>query len=162
MKVARRQGDDEQGPNGRILMLSVRPAHAEKILRGEKTIELRRLRPNVRQGDTLLVYASAPVSALVGTARITGVACHHPSHLWKLVRSACAVTYGEFRQYFDGATCGYAISLSKARRAEQPLSLKQIQTVWPAFRAPQGYRYLDGIRHPDRLITGLLETSPLS
>lgn len=162
MKVVRGRGDDEQGPNGRILMLSVRPAHSEKILRGEKTVELRRLRPDVRQGDTLVLYASAPVSAVVGAAKITGVACHHPSHLWKLVRSTCALTHGEFRQYFDGATCAYAISLSKARRAEQALSLKQIQAVWPAFRAPQGYRYLDGTRHPDRLITGALETSPLS
>jgi predicted transcriptional regulator len=162
MKEAGKQGSSEQRSNGRMLMLSIRPAHSEKILRGEKTVELRRLRPDVRQGDTLFVYASAPVSAVVGTAKVTGVKCHHPSHLWKLVRSACALTYGEFKQYFDGADCGYAISLSTARRAERPLSLRQIQAVCPAFRAPQGYRYLDGTRPPDRLITAALKTSSLS
>jgi predicted transcriptional regulator len=51
-----------------ILWLSLRPAFAERFLRGTKTVELRRTRPRVSLGDHALLYAAAPVNALVATA----------------------------------------------------------------------------------------------
>lgn len=137
-----------------VLMLSVRSPHWERILSGEKSIELRRLRPRVCTGDSLVLYATAPVSAIVGSVTVQRITEHHPRHLWKLTSSGCGLTYQQFIEYFEGVERGFAIFVSSPRRSRQPLSLGQVQLSWPDFRAPQGYKYLDCDRHMDRQILG--------
>jgi predicted transcriptional regulator len=52
----------------RTLLLSLRPRFADAILAGAKTVELRRRPINARPGTAILLYASRPMMAIVGTA----------------------------------------------------------------------------------------------
>ena len=56
----------------RVTLLSVRPRFAEALLNGTKTAEIRRRRANIPDGSLCLLYASAPVRALVGAIRSAG------------------------------------------------------------------------------------------
>ena len=56
--------------NVRTLLLCLRPRFAEAILSGAKTVELRRRPINTQPGTPILLYASSPTMAIVGTARL--------------------------------------------------------------------------------------------
>jgi hypothetical protein len=61
----------KQLPPSRDVIFSIRPPHAEKILDGTKTVELRRrFTGDVRLGTLALIYTTSPTSALTGFARI--------------------------------------------------------------------------------------------
>ena len=43
-----------------FLLISIKPEYAQKILDGEKTVELRKTRTRLKPGDIVLVYVSSP------------------------------------------------------------------------------------------------------
>lgn len=51
----------------KTIIISIHPEYAEKILTGEKTYELRTRLPQDKP-ERMIIYATAPVSAVVGTA----------------------------------------------------------------------------------------------
>ena len=66
----------------RALVLSLRPRFADSILDGRKSVELRRQRVSPSLGTPVLLYASAPVMAVVGTARVAEVHVDEPDCMW--------------------------------------------------------------------------------
>jgi len=125
-----------------ILLISVRPRFAAKILSGEKTVELRRVRPRIGAGDCVLIYVSSPVKALAARFVVAEVIQASPSRLWRETQSEAAVTSREFKAYFAGVSTAYAISLKQGQLLRSPVSLDAIRHAWPEFRPPQSYRYL--------------------
>ena len=83
----------------KALLLSVKAEYAQKIFDGEKTVELRRRRPQLEPGDYLIMYVPTPCKCIVGVASVELVVEARLHTLWRKVRHACAVTYGEFRSY---------------------------------------------------------------
>ncbi|HRI72573.1 MAG TPA: ASCH domain-containing protein, partial [Polyangium sp.] len=69
------------------LFLSVKPVFANKILEGTKTIELRRIRPHVAPGQSVLIYSSSPEMSLIGRAIIENILCDTPMKLWNQVKA---------------------------------------------------------------------------
>ena len=47
------------------LIISVKPRFADPILTGEKTYELRRIKPNIKKDDRILLYVTAPRKELI-------------------------------------------------------------------------------------------------
>ena len=124
------------------LLLSLRPQHAEKVLAGSKTVELRRTRPRVRGGDSIYIYVSSPIKALVGICEVEKVIYGAPHEIWEQVQHDSGVTKEQFDQYYDGAANAYAISLKDFRSFPQPLELERLREGWSDFWPPQIYRYL--------------------
>ena len=67
------------------ILMSVRPQYAEKILRGEKTVELRRVRPRVAPGDVIVMYVSSPEREVRALLQVEEVLEAHPAALWGAV-----------------------------------------------------------------------------
>ena len=124
------------------LLISIRPRHAEKIFAGVKTVELRRTRPRLLQGDLVLIYVTSPIKALAGACEVVEVIEGTPEALWRIVQDRAGVSAEEFCDYYAGATTGFGIHLKNARRLPEPLQLEQLKTEWPSFHPPQSYRYL--------------------
>jgi len=124
------------------LFLSIRPVFAEAILAGAKRVELRRTRPRVETGTSVLIYASFPNCALLGGATVQRLQAGAPSTLWNQVRDDDGVTRRVFRQYFDGAPSGYGIWLHKVWRLAEPIELETLRQRLPGFSPPQSFRYL--------------------
>lgn len=49
------------------ILMSIKPRFWKMIREGKKTYELRRLCPYISTGDHVVVYASSPISAVVGS-----------------------------------------------------------------------------------------------
>jgi predicted transcriptional regulator len=124
------------------LLLSVRPVFVDRILDGTKTVELRRVRPDVVAGQNILIYSSTPTMALLASAIVARVDVSDPENLWQHVRHAAGVSKAEYAAYFTGAGRAAAIWLSHVRALSRPIALRELRERWPWFRPPQSYCYV--------------------
>ncbi|MFF8868004.1 ASCH domain-containing protein [Streptomyces sp. NPDC015139] len=125
----------------RALLLSLHPRFATAILSGDKTVELRRQRVAVPPGTPVIIYATSPVMALTGTARLTGVDTAAPGQIWRRHRTNCGISKTEYTAYMDGAGHASALMLDSPRPLSSPVPLDHLR-VTSAFHPPQSYRYL--------------------
>src|SRR5262245_12134126 len=106
------------------IIISIRPEHANNIMDGRKTVELRRRFPDSLVGGALmLVYASRPHQALIGAVRIERVRRMTPAGLWRTFREQACVPRELFNAYFAGATEGYGVMLGEAVRFDQAIPI---------------------------------------
>ena len=132
-----------------VLLISIRPQYAEKIFDGSKTVELRRLRPRVSNGDRVVVYASTPVKAVIGDFTVDRVVESSPSKLWQEAKYDCGLTKEEFDNYFKGTRTAFGIYIRKVKKKRKPVPLFSLRNECPGFHPPQGYRYLKESRMSD-------------
>ena len=120
-------------------ILSVKPECAMKILAGEKQYEYRKtifLRPV----EKVYIYASSPVSMIVGEFQIDYVLQESPKALWDITHSESGVTKAFFKRYFMGKSLGYAIRLKEVVAYPVPISPFRLRED---FKAPQNYIYVE-------------------
>lgn len=124
----------------RPLLLSLRPRHAEAIVSGRKSVELRRRRIAAPPGTSVILYASAPVKAIVGTARLVSCEVTSADAAWQAHSVGLAVDREEFEAYLDGRQACLLL-LIDVQRLHRPLTLKQLRQDQP-FQPPQSYRFV--------------------
>lgn len=144
--------------DGKVLLISIRPRFADLILGGSKTVELRRIRPAVDEGDRVLLYASSPVRELIGSCTVAGVDVGSADELWKSHGDHSGVSRSEFDHYFEGAVRAVGISLREPRRVRRPRTLAELRRRLPGFSPPQSFGYLSA-EEVDRLD---IELDPLA
>ena len=125
----------------RALLLSVRPRFADSILAGTKTAEIRRQRPAVRPRALVIIYATKPLGAIVGTARILNLSEGSPDDMWREHQASVGVTKEELDNYLTGTETAYILKLDNIQRLEPLLTLEQIRAA-TSFQPPQSYRYV--------------------
>lgn len=132
--------------SNRTLLLSLKPRFAEKVLRGEKTIELRRVRPQrIGPGDTILLYATAPSALFVGFCRVTEVLLDSPKALWPRVQGLAGVTRNEYFRYFQDASSAIGIVIEQPVPFVDDFSLDDSRRYVPGFMPPRSFRYVSGL-----------------
>ncbi len=119
----------------RYLFLPIRPEPAIAILQGRKKWELRTKRPAIDSGDVVVLYATAPLKAVVGSFIAGEVISGAPRAVWAAVRGEVTSTRGRYFESFGAAQVVHAIQVRSPRR---------IDPYTPGFRVGQGWRYLDG------------------
>jgi len=126
----------------KVLVLAIHPRFTDSILDGTKTVELRRTKPRVGPGDLALIYACAPVKAIVGGFVIDGFLAANPEALWASIESRAGITQEEFEAYFKDRGVGYAIKIKDPWRAPTPVPLEVLRRECPSFRPPRSYGYI--------------------
>lgn len=126
----------------RAMLMSVHPHFAEAILDGSKTVELRRRCVAAPTGTPVVLYATSPTKALVGTVEISSVHSAPPTELWKTHGAHTALSRDQHDDYLSGATAPCAITLTEPQRLPASIPLATLQTMG-SFCVPQSYRYLD-------------------
>ena len=124
------------------ILLSVRPEYMNKILAGEKNIEIRRVRPQISSNATILFYASSPEKQLVALARLTDVEILSPLDLWASSGTGSALSKEEFLDYLSGRTYGVAISFADLVEIDPPITLSELRFIWPGFHPPQSHLFI--------------------
>ncbi len=145
-------------PTRSHVLVSLRPRFADLVLDGSKTTELRRGPSRIDPGTIALVYASTPVRALVGAARITEVHTYAPSTVWRRWGSTTGLQRSEFHAYVEGCQRVTALVLGTTRRFPVPISLQELRNRSGSFVVPQSYRFL-GVEELGTVLNG--ERSPL-
>lgn len=120
------------------VLLSIKPEFALKILRGTKKYEYRRAIFKQKGIKTVLLYASAPISKIVGEFEIGRIICDDPKQLWLKTREHSGINKNKFFEYFSSKTRGYAIKIKSYTSYKKPIPLKNFALSTP----PQSFLYL--------------------
>jgi predicted transcriptional regulator len=128
------------------VLMSIRPAYAEAILSGAKTVELRRRRPSFGPGTRILIYATSPERRVRGAFEVRGVLEGSPARLWETVAHRAGIARTTFDTYFAGSDTAFAIEIANPRR---------IAPAAISIRPPQSYQFLDPKRGRHRSILSL-------
>lgn len=134
----------EPGAVQRSLLLSVRPRFAHAILDGAKTVELRRTRVTAPVGTMLILYATSPVSSVIGIVELAGHTTGSPDLIWDLCGPSSGVTREEYEEYFAGASIATALHLKAPKTLKSGYKLAELRGFQPSFRPPQSFRYVTG------------------
>lgn len=122
--------------------MSSKPKYAEQIMRGSKTVELRRVAPNLDKLAVILLYESAPVKAITGYAFISAITKSSPSEVWGRYAGKAQLSKHDFDEDYQGADQACAIHLQEAVRLREPISLTDLRNEQILANPPQSYRYL--------------------
>jgi predicted transcriptional regulator len=115
--------------------------YAMPLLSGTKTTEVRRKFPEV-SGSLALIYASAPIKAVIGHVTIASVSHMSESDLWETRAHRMGLTQTALGDYLHGADGAYALDLEQPHFWTDPVPLATLRAVFRAH-PPQSYRYLD-------------------
>jgi predicted transcriptional regulator len=121
------------------VLLSIKPRFANAILEGTKTFELRRALFRNRAVRRIVMYASSPVSRVIGEFLIDGILELEPARLWAQTAKGAGVDREAFDDYFRGCEIGFALRVSCPRRYARPLKLGEQCGL---SRPPQSFCYL--------------------
>lgn len=125
----------------RYLFISVKPEFANKLVTKEKSIELRKIRPQVKIGDYVIIYASSPLKSVVGFGIIKQIIETTPEHMWQNFHLLLGIDKIRFDSYYAGKVKSIGIEVENIRKVA-PIHLDKLRTIDPNFHPPQVYRYV--------------------
>jgi predicted transcriptional regulator len=121
------------------ILLSIKPQYAEQIFDGSKRYEFRKVVHTNPDVKTVVVYATKPVSRIIGEFSVSEIHSGSPERLWRKTRQYSGITKLFFNKYFDGHDKGFAIEVGSAVRYQSPLNLRDLL---PNGYPPQSFVYL--------------------
>lgn len=121
------------------VLLSIKPEFAEKIFDGTKRFEFRRRIYKREAVKSIIVYASAPISMVIGEFEIETVLHDNLNSLWDSTNEFAGISEEYYREYFTGKESGYAIEVKKVRKYSVPLGIRESFGIAP----PQSFAYVD-------------------
>lgn len=126
----------------RYAVFSVKPKFARALLDGRKKFEFRRMKPTLRPGDIVYVYATSPVKAVIGSFVCGTVVEGSPTRLWDDLGADSHTPRSYFRRYFHDARRAFAIEVQSPMSWARPLELDDVRAKIPGFWPPQSYRFV--------------------
>jgi len=126
------------GADSRVALLSIHPRYAEAILSGKKRVEFRRRGPSSATSH-VIVYATAPVSKVVGWFSVTAVESSATAELWRRYGKVGGIDRRAFDSYYLACSIGSAIRIGTATKLHKPIDLAALD---PGRSAPQSFHYV--------------------
>ena len=123
---------------GRIVMISIHPEHAEALLNGTKTVELRKARL-AKGTSNIVIYATAPVRRVVGWVKAVQIEVGAPRTIWRKHKSRVGILEQAYQRCYQGHRRAVAIHVESPQRLTVPLELSAIED---GLTLPQSWRYL--------------------
>jgi predicted transcriptional regulator len=124
------------------LILSVKPRWASMLLDGIKLVEFRRRGPGPAAiGKHVLIYASSPLSSLVGHAIALDCTRSAPKELWDRYATCGGLSRIDFDAYFAGTATGEAL-LVRCSPFPAQISLRELRNQFNC-RPPISWSWLN-------------------
>ena len=120
------------------VLLSIKPKYAELILDGEKKYEFRRAifkNPSVKK---VVIYASSPISKIIGEFEIDDILSLKLTELWEHTMMHSGIDKDFYDSYFTGKDIGHAIKVKSVKRYAKHKELSDFNINY----APQSFAYL--------------------
>lgn len=127
----------------KYVLMSIKPCYAKLIKAGKKTVELRRVVPQITSGDFIIIYESKPVQRITAICEVETVLSAKILDLWNQVGNEICITKDAFEQYFAGKECGSGIKLKNVSVLEKSKTLSELS---PNLLPPQSYRYISALQ----------------
>jgi len=120
------------------VLLSIKPKYAKMILSGEKRYEFRRTifkKPGIKK---VVIYASSPVSKVIGEFEIDDILSLNIGELWFLTMEYAGIDKEYYDRYFSGKEVGHAIKVKKTKEYPEHKDLREFNVKY----APQSFVYI--------------------
>lgn len=117
-------------------ILSIKPQFVEEIAAGRKLFEYRKS-VFKRPVKKVYVYASAPISKIIGEFQPIDILHGTPAEVWAKTWKFSGITEKFYKEYFTGRTVAYAIVIQNLKIYDTPKDLP--------FHAPQSFRYTESL-----------------
>jgi len=124
------------------IIMSIKPQYVDKILSGEKTVELRSRRLRIQDGSRLWIYSTLPKGCIEVTATIKSVVYADPDTIWVMYAKQLAITEHEFKVYVNGNKIVSALILENIMKVDSPVTLDLIRSSICDFHPPQFFSYV--------------------
>lgn len=116
------------------IILSIKPEYVSEIIAKRKRYEFRKAIFK-QPVEKVYIYASSPVSKVVGEFQPVDILKGTPAEIWKRTKDFSGITESFFNQYYDGRDTAYAIVIQNLKIYDTPKELP--------FHAPQSFRYIE-------------------
>lgn len=126
----------------RYILISIKPKYSNMILRGKKSIELRKSAPKVKKGDYMIIYSTSPVKSIVAITKINRIIEKSPVEMWNEFSSDLGVSKLDFNRYYQDREKAVGIEIGDVININ-PISLEKMRLLIPDFQPPQSYCYVD-------------------
>ncbi|MBO9689875.1 hypothetical protein [Roseateles chitosanitabidus] len=138
------------------VLISLEERHANNILAGTKTVELRRRSMHVPAGSLVWFYVKKPVACIVGFAVAGELYSGAPDTVWRKFGGVSGLARKEFMDYFVGCKAASAMPLEEPTRLIQSVRLDELRHSVPGFHPPQFYVRMDADSPLRALLTARL------
>ena len=119
-------------------ILSIKPQFVEEIVAGKKKFEYRKS-VFKQPVEKVYVYASAPISKVIGEFQPVDVVVGTPGDVWKETNKFSGITKRVFDEYYKGRKTAYAIVIQNFVKYDCQVNLPK------GMHAPQSFRYIDSL-----------------
>ena len=118
------------------VVLSIKPEYVTEIKAKRKRFEFRKaiFKRNV---EKVYIYASSPVSKVVGEFQPVDVLTGTPEEIWEKTLDFAGIKKKFYDEYFSGKQTAFAIAIQNLKFYALPKELP--------FQAPQNFRYIDSL-----------------
>jgi predicted transcriptional regulator len=127
----------------KVLLISLKPEFADKILDGTKSIELRKCTPKVEIGDLVIIYTTAPIKEFVGICEVKEIIKMSPSKMWDNYSALLGIDYIRYKQYYKDSKIAVGIKLGILTKFDVGIPLSLVKSYFPKFSPPQTYKYFE-------------------
>ena len=119
-------------------ILSIKPKFVEEIVAGKKKFEYRKS-VFKQPVEKVYVYASAPISKVIGEFQPVDVVVGTPGDVWKETNKFSGITKRFFDEYYKGRKTAYAIVIQNFVKYDCQVNLPK------GMHAPQSYCYVESL-----------------
>ena len=124
---------------GRYVLMSIKPVFTEEILSGFKKFEVRSKAGIILRGDTIIIYASAPVKSVVGVFTAGRVTTLTHDELVRIHEQLQGVTERDLEFMKGRKRSLLIIEVLNPLRLDEPIHLGELRRWIPGFRPPVNY-----------------------
>jgi predicted transcriptional regulator len=124
-------------------LISIRPTYVEKLLSGEKAVEMRNRPVNLSPGTRLWIYSTLPKGCVQAVAHVHRVEVGAPVVIWKQYSALLGVSKKGYHRYVNGSTEVSAIVVKRIWKLPFDLSLNFLRSKIPGFHPPQFLKYMN-------------------
>jgi predicted transcriptional regulator len=122
------------------VILSIKPCFCDSIFKGLKRYEYRKRVFMRNDIDKVYVYASKPISKIVGYFTFKRIICESPSMVWDMTHREGGITKKQFNDYFKGRKLAHAIEIDEVVKFDTAIDPRE---VIKDFTAPQNFTYTE-------------------
>lgn len=123
-------------------LISIKPQYIDSILKGIKTVEIRKKPVRMTTGTQLWLYATRPYGRIVAHCNVSAIVRNSPETIWKLFSEETGISYDIFSSYVEKTERITAISFDQVKVLKNVITLEEIKRTIPTFHPPQFLKYI--------------------
>lgn len=120
------------------ILLSIHPEYVDAILSGRKLYEFRRRRFKTPP-RAVVIYATAPVSRVVGWFSVEETIVSSADSIWEVCGADGGIARAAFDKYYAGAEQAVALKVGSVFALPHPVTLESLSSD---LKPPQSYQIL--------------------